>query len=326
MASTTVIIPDIHNETFPLIKNYVPQETEIILLPSKETRAFNEGIRSARGEYIILALPNVKFFPYWYDELIKLVSDRIGVIAPRNQFPPFLLLITREVIESAGGLDEDLEGGDAFAEYLSRIIESGWSVRFASWKEDCLEGPLAKNSSNFLVLKILRKSFSEIPEPILLDVPLLANIYYDRGDIMEALRWTSNLAMRNYQLAGKWWQDTIHETPLSLQEFQDLLEYLDERYVAKRNLALSKMHLSIGRLDLAVTYLTTSLGNGASDAESYYLLGEIARLQNLLEDAEIMYKQSLKVRPGFSPAQEQLSRLNVHNPANNTIHPQGVSF
>lgn len=80
MASTTVIIPDTHNEIFPLIKNYVPQETEIILLPSKETRAFNEGIRSARGEYIILALSNVQFFPYWYDELVKLVRDRKSVV------------------------------------------------------------------------------------------------------------------------------------------------------------------------------------------------------------------------------------------------------
>lgn len=320
MIETSIVVTKTINVFFQtFLRDTTPKQTEIIPVNSKDTWAFNEGLCLAKGNIVVLIANAVELSQNWYDELIDLMAANVGAVAYNLKSPPSLIVISRECMEDTGQLDLDLAIEYSFLEYISRIIDHGWHIRFT---------PLSNNSSVFktetnsnidigssrrLVLKLLRHVFQEIPDAALNEVPSLASLLYERGCFKEALRWVARLALRNLSLAQKWWQNNFNEPGLSYEEFYELAEFLREDRVMERDLALGKMHLEQGRFELAAAHLASSLESNPYNPEPYYLLGEAARLQNLTDDAMLLYSQALKIKPDYIPAEKQLFLLSTRS-------------
>lgn len=319
---TSIIISNETSLSFQgFLRDTTPKQTEIIPVNSKNTWAFNEGISLSKGDIIVLVAGEEFLSHGWYSELAGLMKSKTGAVAYRLESPPNIIVISRDSMEDAGQLDDDLEIEYSFLEYISRIIEQGWNVCFVpvetnaadNSNKECAGLKIDSNCARRLVLKILQRSFKDIPDIALKEVPSLASLYYKRGCFKESLRWISRLASRDLLLAQDWWQRNFHEPGLSYGEFYELAEFLREDRVMERDIALGKMHLEQGRFELASAHLASSIGNNPYNPEPYYLLGEAARLQNLTDDARLLYSQALKIKPDYIPAEKQLFFLSTRS-------------
>ncbi len=108
------------------------------------TRAVNEGLAIAKGEYIILLNDDVELLPqpknFWLDELFKPFDDpKMGITGPLKNYCPyaqrefllfFCVMIRRAMLDEIGTLDMVFNpGGGEDTDLTCRAVDRGWKIQ-----------------------------------------------------------------------------------------------------------------------------------------------------------------------------------------------------
>lgn len=288
------------------------------------------GIADITEDQFVFLLYGVSLPSNWYEELFGLTGDAVGAVVAKkahhdstkcnygpNLFAPSLFvpnvsMISKKAMENAGFLDLDLPPPYTFIEYLNRLIYFKYKIRFAFLEDftpielcpltNSSRGSRLMNPKNinkyikWLTLKIAYPVWDNLPDHVLLEVPVLAGKYYNSGDIIKALRWIGLLSSNNLFLAQRWWGETFRETPLQLEDFKELTEYLDETHLIARFIEQGKMYLEKKEFKMATQQITSCIEIDPLNPEPYYLLGEIASQQKLAEEAMFFYKKARSLK------------------------------
>ncbi len=139
------------------VANGAPQEARVLGVPMLShvkllwfdemigfTRAVNEGLAVAKGEFIILLNDDVELLPQpknlWLDELHKPFADpKMGITGPLKNFCPaaqrefllfFCVMIRKAMLDEIGVLDMCFNpGGGEDTDLSCRAVDRGWKIQ-----------------------------------------------------------------------------------------------------------------------------------------------------------------------------------------------------
>lgn len=148
-------------ETADILKNYIDANDTLIKNEKSVgwCKAINQGLKEARGDYIVLSNNDVVFTPDWSEKMTAHFkkNNKLGVLGPTSNkvgdpghpqhidenregidfqntdiLTFFNVMIKKEVIDKVGGLDERFGlGGQDDADYCIRARKAGFEVGIA---------------------------------------------------------------------------------------------------------------------------------------------------------------------------------------------------